>query len=756
MLDSGCEDSLNAAFKFARQYRHEYLTVEHLLLALISNTSAREALNACGANFDNLQFDIEEFLQTSAQGLRGAGKDTQPTLAVQRVLQRAIFQVQSVGKQTVTGANLIIAVFSEQDSQAVFFLKKQGISRLDVVNFTAHGIAKARDPNEPQSFSVADIEQEHHDQSETSTPRGNSALQHFAENLNQKIAKRGDIFIGRQNEIDRLIQILSRRSKSNPILVGEPGVGKTAIVEGLAKRINEKNVPELLKNKEIFSLDLPGLVAGTRYRGDFEQRLKAVMKELQDRPNVIVFIDEIHMLIGSGSSSGVMDGADMLKPLLSRGGFKCIGATTYKEYRQIFEKEGAMARRFQKIEVAEPSVDDTIEILKGIKPLFEKHHKIKYSLGALKAAAELSARYLTDRFLPDKAIDLMDEAGALTHLLPKAERPEEVGILEIENVLARMARIPAKNISSSDKEVIKNLGENLKMRVFGQDDAINALVATIKLARAGLRDPAKPWGSFLLAGPTGVGKTEVCQQLSQLLNVQLIRFDMSEYQEPHSIARLIGAPPGYVGYDQGGLLTETVMKNPYSVVLLDEIEKAHPDLFNVLLQVMDNGFLTDNNGRKADFRNTILILTTNAGAVEAGRNTMGFLEQDQASDGIEAIKRLFSPEFRNRLDAIIAFRPLSQEVIHLVVEKFLTQLQGQLNEKAVILEITAAAKTWLGKKGYDPKMGARPMARTIQEYLKKPLAEEILFGQLIEGGVVNVDVKNEHAEQLSIHIETAA
>lgn len=736
MLDTACEESLNLAFQIARKDRHEYLTIEHLLLALLDNPSAHQALEACGANFESLRKDLEDFLLASSTALKNANKDTQPTLALQRVLQRAIFQVQSVGKPAVTGANLIISIFSEQDSQAVFFLRKQGISRLDVVNFAAHGIGKNKGKQQQNaSFSVGDTEDE-----AAPIPGNGSPLKAFAENLNQKVARRGDIFIGRDAEIDRVIQILSRRSKSNPILVGEPGVGKTAIVEGLAQRINSKTVPDSLLGMEIYSLDLPGLVAGTRYRGDFEQRLKAVMKELEGRPNVIIFIDEIHMLIGSGASNGAMDGADMLKPMLSRGEMKCIGATTSKEYRQIFEKEGAMARRFQKVEVKEPSVEDTIKILQGLQPLFEKHHKIKYSLAALKAAAELSARYLTDRFLPDKAIDLIDEAGALVHLMPAERKIEEVGVTEIENVLASMARIPAKNISSSDKEVIQNLASDLKMRVFGQDQAIDTLVSTIKLARAGLRDPSKPWGSFLLAGPTGVGKTEVCQQLAQLLNVELLRFDMSEYQEPHSIARLIGAPPGYVGYDQGGLLTESVMKAPYSIVLLDEIEKAHPDLFNVLLQVMDNGFLTDNNGRKADFRNTILVLTTNAGAFEASRNTMGFVQQDQSSDGLEAIKRLFSPEFRNRLDAIIQFKGLSHDTIALVVDKFLSQLQGQLNEKGVILEISAAAKEWLGEKGYDSKMGARPMARAIQEYLKKPLSEEILFGKLVQGGEVDVDL----------------
>ncbi len=762
MLDEDCEKSLNRAFEYARKYRHEYLTVEHLLLALLDNPSAHEALEACSANFKKMHQSISEFLETSPRILsKESNKDTQPTLALQRVLQRAVFQVQSVGKVFVKGENLLISIFSEQDSQAVFFLKEQKISRLDVVNYIAHGIIKPRQDELGEDYDSMNEPDESEDIPEfeggglseeilreipptyTEPRRKKGPLDTYAEDLNAKIAKRGDIFIGRGEEIDRLIQILSRRTKNNPLLVGEPGVGKTAIVEGLAKRINDKQVPRSLIDMRIYALDLTSLVAGTRYRGDFEQRLKSILKEIQVRKDVIVFIDEIHMMISAGSASGSSGAGDMMKPMLSRGEIRCIGATTYAEFRKIFEKEGAMARRFQKIDVREPTIDETIEILKGLKPIYEKHHQVKYSLAAIRAAAELSARYMTDRFLPDKAIDILDETGSLIKLLPKDKQPTEIGALEIENIIAKVARIPAKNISLSDKEIIRNLDQNLKMLVFGQDEAINTLISTIKLARAGLRDPEKPWGNFLFAGPTGVGKTEVSQQLANLLNVELIRFDMSEYMEPHSIARLIGAPPGYVGYDQGGLLTEAIMKHPYAVVLLDEIEKAHPDLFNILLQVMDNGFLTDNNGRKADFRNTILILTTNAGAFEASRNTMGFIEQDQAPDGMEAIKRVFTPEFRNRLDAVIQFKALSYKTIDKVVDKFIAQLQGQLNEKAVILEISEAAKSWLGEKGYDSKMGARPMARAIQEYLKKPLAEEILFGALHNGGVAHVDVSKD-------------
>ena len=745
MLDQECEDTLNYAFQLAREMHHEYLTIEHLLLALLDNRSAKQALVACKVDFEKLSADLRSFLEKSGQTITELGKDTQPTIALQRVLQRSVFHVQSIGKQMVTGANLIVAIFSEQDSQAVYFLKCQHISRLDIVNFISHGIskdkrsAKAKDPG---PFIAEEEEEEEDERMEEVKSGDRSALDIFGENLNKKMLKHDDPLIARDNEVDRMIQILSRRNKNNPLLVGEPGVGKTAIVEGLAKRITEKKVPAHLQGMSIYAIDLPGLVAGTRYRGDFEQRLKAILHEAKTDPKVILFIDEIHMLIGAGSASGSMGASDIMKPLLSRGELRCIGATTHKEYRQIFEKEAAMARRFQKVDVAEPSVEQTYDILRGLQPLFERHHGVTYAESALKAAAELSARYLNDRFLPDKAIDLIDEAGAMMKLQAAAER-KEISVYEIEEVLAKITHIPAKNISISDKDTIKNLEQNLKMLVFGQDKAIEALVSSIKLARTGLRDPSKPWGSFMFAGPTGVGKTEVTQQLANLLHVKLLRFDMSEYMEAHTVARLIGAPPGYVGYDQGGLLTEEVLKHPYSIVLLDEIEKAHPDLFNILLQVMDNGTLTDTNGRVADFRNTIIIMTTNAGAFETSRSSIGFVEQDNSFDGMEALKRVFSPEFRNRLDAVIQFSPLGTDVIHSVVEKFLDQLQGQLTEKGIVLEITESAKAWLGEKGYDAKMGARSMARLIQEQVKKPLAEEILFGQLSEGGVVKVDLKDE-------------
>lgn len=743
MLDNECEESLNKAFQLAREHHHEYLTVEHLLLALLDNRSAREALKACGAKFERLRSNLKTFLETSSQVLTDPSKDTVPTLALQRVLQRALFHVQSIGKTTVNGANLIVAIFSEQDSQAVYFLKQQNISRLDIVNYISHGISKdKRSLNNPNDAILGtNKEDEESDERLKDIRDGNrSALDMFGENLNEKMLKRDDPLVAREDEIDRTIQTLSRRYKNNPLLVGEPGVGKTAIVEGLAKRITQNNVPEHLKGVSIYALDLPGLVAGTRYRGDFEQRLKVILNEAKNNDKVILFIDEIHMLMGAGGASGSMNASDILKPLLARGELRCIGATTYKEYRQIFEKEAPMARRFQKIDVKEPTVDQTFDILKGLQSSFEKHHGVHYSLGALKAAAELSARYITDRFLPDKAIDLIDEAGAMIKLKPKKDRPEEITAQHIEEVVAKVANIPARNISISDKDTIKNLEQNLKMMVFGQNPAIEALVSAIKLARSGLRDQNKPWGCFMFAGPTGVGKTEVTQQLAQLLHVQLLRFDMSEYMEPHSVARLIGAPPGYVGYDQGGLLTEGVIKHPYSILLLDEIEKAHQDLFNILLQVMDNGTLTDTNGRKADFRNTIIIMTTNAGAFESNRNTIGFVEQDTHTDAMEALKRMFSPEFRNRLDAVIQFQPLGKEVIHLVTEKFLDQLQGQLTEKGIVLEITPEATDWLGKKGYDPKMGARPMARLIQDKIKKPLSDEILFGALSEGGTVRISL----------------
>lgn len=744
MLDNECEESLNKAFQIARELHHEYLTIEHLLLALLENRAAREALKACGAKFEKLRANLKSFLETSGQKLNDLKKDTTPTLALQRVLQRAVFHVQSIGKTTVNGANLLVAIFSEQDSQAVYFLKQQNISRLDIVNYISHGISKDKKTAEAGTLLDTDSLDEEADERLKDIREGNrSALDIFGENLNEKMLKRDDPLVARDDEIDRTIQSLSRRFKNNPLLVGEPGVGKTAIVEGLAKRITQNNVPSFLKGVTIYALDLPGLVAGTRYRGDFEQRLKVILNEAKNNPSVILFIDEIHMLMGAGGASGSMNASDILKPLLARGELRCIGATTYKEYRNIFEKEAPMARRFQKIDVKEPTVEQTFDILKGLQASFEKHHGVRYSLGALKAAAELSARYIGDRFLPDKAIDLIDEAGAMMKLKPKKERGEEITTQDIEAVLAKVANIPARNISISDKDTIKNLEQNLKMMVFGQNPAIEALVSAIKLARSGLREQNKPWGCFMFAGPTGVGKTEVTQQLAKLLHVELLRFDMSEYMEPHSIARLIGAPPGYVGYDQGGLLTDGVLKHPYSIVLLDEIEKAHQDLFNVLLQVMDNGMLTDTNGRKADFRNTIIIMTTNAGAFETSRNTIGFVEQSTHTDGMDAVKRMFSPEFRNRLDAVIQFQPLSKEVIHHVTEKFMDQLQGQLTEKGIVMEITDEAKAWLGQHGYDPKMGARPMARLIQDKIKKPLSDEILFGALSEGGTVRITLADD-------------
>jgi ATP-dependent Clp protease ATP-binding subunit ClpA len=742
MLDQECEESLNKAFQLAREMHHEYLTIEHLLLALLDNRSAHEALRACGAKFEKLRANLKTFLETSSQKLHDSSKDTIPTLALQRVLQRAVFHVQSIGKTTVNGANLIVAIFSEQDSQAVYFLKQQNITRLDIVNYISHGISK--DKSSPETFLELEKDEEDADESLKAVKEGSrSALDMFGENLNQKMLKRDDPIIARDEEIERTIQTLARRYKNNPLLVGEAGVGKTAIVEGLAKRITQNKVPEDLKGASIYAIDLPALIAGTRYRGDFEQRLKLILNEAKNNNKIILFIDEIHMLMGAGGTSGSMNASDILKPLLARGELRCIGATTYKEYRNIFEKEAPMARRFQKIDVKEPTVEQTFDILKGLQPTFEKHHGIRYSTGALKAAAELSARYILDRFLPDKAIDLIDEAGAMIKLKPKKEQPKEITAQEIEVVVAKVANIPARNISISDKDTIKNLEQNLKMLVFGQNPAIEALVSAIKLARSGLREQNKPWGCFMFAGPTGVGKTEVTQQLAKLLHVELLRFDMSEYMESHSVARLIGAPPGYVGYDQGGLLTDAILKHPYSIVLLDEIEKAHPDLFNILLQVMDNGTLTDTNGRKADFRNTIIIMTTNAGAFEASRNTIGFLEQETNSEGLEAIKRLFSPEFRNRLDAIIQFETLKPDVIRSVTEKFMDQLQGQLTEKGIVLEITEEAKDWLGKNGYDVKMGARPMARLIQDKIKRPLSDEILFGALSEGGTVRITLVND-------------
>ncbi len=747
MLSKDLEFTLNQAFKDARAQRYEYLTVEHLLLALLENHSALEVLNACGANIDRLRRELQQFLAdtTPIISLEDAQtRDTQPTLGFQRVLQRAVFHVQSSGRSEVSGANVLVAIFSEQDSQAVFFLKQENVSRLDVVNYISHGITKGGGDHHGGAISRSEPDGDNYGggdgESESHSNANKSPLDLYSVNLNER-ARQGKIdpLIGRESEVERAVQVLCRRRKNNPLLVGEAGVGKTAIAEGLAKLIVDKQVPEVIADSIVYSLDLGAILAGTKYRGDFEKRFKAVLKQLQDEKGAILFIDEIHTIIGAGAASGgVMDASNLIKPLLATGELKCIGSTTYTEYRNIFEKDHALARRFQKIDVEEPTVDQTFEILKGLRPYFEAHHQVKYATKALRAAAELAAKHIAERFLPDKAIDVIDEVGAYQRLLPPEKRKKNIGVSDIEEMVARMARIPTQTVSASDKKSLKNLGRDLKMLVYGQDDAIESLVSTIKLARAGLREETKPWGSFLLAGPTGVGKTEVTQQLSKLLGIELIRFDMSEYMERHTVSRLIGAPPGYVGYDQGGLLTDAVMKHPYCVILLDEIEKAHPDVFNLLLQVMDNGTLTDNNGRKADFRHTIVIMTTNAGAFETSRNSMGFTEQDNSTDSMDAIKKLFTPEFRNRLDGIIQFKSLSRDDVKNVVDKFISQLQGQLDTKGVSLEMDGLARDWLAEHGYDEKMGARPMARLIQDKIKEPLAEEILFGKLAEGGRVKV------------------
>jgi ATP-dependent Clp protease ATP-binding subunit ClpA len=734
MLSKDLEITLNQAFKEARDQRHEYLTVEHLLYSLLSNESAQKVLQSCGANLDRLKSELYKFINDTTPKIPAKEKDrdTQPTLGFQRVLQRAVFHVQSSGKAEVCGANVLVAIFSEQDSQAVFFLKQEGVTRLDVVNYISHGVMKSGPSIAPKEGSMGGVEL---DATKEQTP-----LELYAVNLNNR-AKEGKIdpLIGRSSEVERMIQILCRRRKNNPLLVGEAGVGKTAIAEGLAKKIVESDVPEVIGNGVIYALDLGALLAGTKYRGDFEKRFKAVLRQLQEEDGAILFIDEIHTIVGAGAASGgVMDASNLIKPLLATGELKCVGSTTYQEYRSIFEKDHALARRFQKIDVAEPTVEQTFQILKGLKPYFEEHHDIKYTMPALQAAAELSMKHIPERFLPDKAIDVIDEVGALQRTLVKAKRKKTINVNDIENMVACMARVPSKSVSTSDKESISSLGKNLKMLVYGQNKAIETLVDTIKLARAGLRDADKPWGSFLFAGPTGVGKTEVTQQLATLMGVELLRFDMSEYMERHTVSRLIGSPPGYVGYEQGGLLTDAVTKHPYAVVLFDEIEKAHPDIFNLLLQVMDNGSLTDNNGRKADFRHVILVMTTNAGAFEASRNTMGFTDQDNSTDNMAAVNRLFSPEFRNRLDAVIQFSSLTKEDVKSVVDKFLAQLQGQLDAKGVSLEIDEEAKSWLAVHGYDDKMGARPMSRLIQEKIKKPLAEEILFGRLMSGGRVRL------------------
>ena len=745
MLSKELEASLNRAFNDARDKRHEYITVEHLLLALLDNSSANSVLQACGTDLNLIRNELQEYLDknTPVFGDIVSG-EVQPTLGFQRVLQRAVFHVQSSGKKEVVGANVLVAMFGEQESQAVYLLGKQGISRLDVVNYISHGIAKVSDETqkiEPETREDASGESE------------NQPLENFATNLNQR-AMQGHIdpLIGREDEIERTIQILCRRRKNNPLLVGEAGVGKTALAEGLAKKIVDKEVPDVLKHCTIYSLDLGALVAGTKYRGDFEKRLKGVLRQLKRTDGAILFIDEIHTIIGAGSASGgVMDASNLIKPMLASADLKCIGSTTYAEFRSIFEKDHALARRFQKIDIDEPTVYETIDILKGLKTRFEEHHDVKYSNNALRAAAELSERYITDRFLPDKAIDVIDEAGANRRLLGKSGSKKSVNVNDIENIVAKIARIPSKTVSTSDTEVLKNLERDLNLVVFGQNEAITKLATAIRMSRSGLGSPEKPIGSFLFSGPTGVGKTEVCKQLAQVMGVELVRFDMSEYMERHTVSRLIGAPPGYVGFDDGGLLTEAITKQPHSVLLLDEIEKAHPEVFNILLQVMDHGTLTDSNGRKTDFRNVIMIMTTNAGAQLMSRRSMGFTEQKNELDGMEEIKRLFTPEFRNRLDGIVQFGPLDEKTIASVVDKFLIELETQLDDKKVSLHVDDDARTWIAEKGYDAKMGARPMARVIQEHLKKPLANELLFGNLTRGGKVLVSVAD---GDLSIEIES--
>ena len=733
MIAQELEVSLHMAFMEARQKRHEFITVEHLLLALVDNPSASDVLKACAADVDDLRKLLAEFVTEHTPILAGEDVDTQPTLGFQRVIQRAILHVQSSGKKEVTGANVLVAIFGEKDSHAVYFLNQKGISRLDVVNFISHGIAKSPQATPAKAESESETEQD--------APAG-GALETYTQTLNI-LAQQGKIdpLRGREKELERAIQILCRRRKNNPLLVGEAGVGKTAIAEGLARRIVEESVPDILQKSTVYALDMGALLAGTKYRGDFEQRLKAVLKQLKENPHAILFIDEIHTLIGAGAASGgTLDASNLLKPALSNGQLKCIGATTYTEFRGVFEKDHALSRRFQKIDVLEPSVEETVQILKGLKSRFEEHHGVKYMAAALTAAAELAARFINDRHLPDKAIDVIDEAGAAQRILPKSKQKKIISKHEIEEVVAKITRIPPQTVSNDDRNSLKTLGRDLKATVFGQDKAIDALTTAIKMARSGLGNPLKPIGSFLFSGPTGVGKTEVARQLAYVMGVELIRFDMSEYMERHAVSRLIGAPPGYVGFDQGGLLTEQITKQPYSVLLLDEIEKAHPDIFNILLQVMDHGTLTDNNGRKADFRNVVIIMTTNAGASELSKSSMGFAPSKQAGDEMGEIKRLFTPEFRNRLDAMISFAALDREVILRVVDKFLMQLEDQLHEKKVDITFTQALKDYLAKKGFDPAMGARPMARLIQDTIRSALADELLFGKLANGGKVTVDI----------------
>ena len=745
MLNQELELSLNMAFARAREHRHEFMTVEHLLLALLSNPSARDALEACSVDLVALRQELETFIEqtTPVLPMSEEERDTQPTLSFQRVLQRAVFHVQSSGRSEVSGANVLVAIFSEQESQAAYLLRKHEVSRLDVVNFISHGTRK----DEPGPSSDAGSSSSSQASSEEQAG-GEERMENFTTNLNQ-LARVGGIdpLIGRGKELERAVQVLCRRRKNNPLLVGESGVGKTAIAEGLAWRIVQGDVPEIMADCTIYSLDIGSLLAGTKYRGDFEKRFKALLKQLEQDSNSILFIDEIHTIIGAGAASGgQVDAANLIKPLLSSGKIRVMGSTTYQEFSNIFEKDRALARRFQKIDITEPSVEETVQIINGLKPKYEAHHDVRYTAKAVRAAVELAVKYINDRHLPDKAIDVIDEAGARARLMPVSKRKKTVNVADIESVVARIARIPEKSVSQSDRDTLKSLGDRLKMLVFGQDKAIEALTEAIKMSRAGLGQDHKPVGSFLFAGPTGVGKTEVTVQLSKALGIELLRFDMSEYMERHTVSRLIGAPPGYVGFDQGGLLTDAVIKHPHAVLLLDEIEKAHPDVFNILLQVMDNGTLTDNNGRKADFRNVVLVMTTNAGVRETERKSIGLIHQDNSTDAMEEIKKIFTPEFRNRLDNIIWFDHLSTEVIHQVVDKFIVELQVQLDQKGVSLEVSQEARDWLAEKGYDRAMGARPMARVIQDNLKKPLANELLFGSLVDGGQVTVTLNKEKNE----------
>ncbi len=750
MLNKELEFTLNTAFREASDKHHEFMTVEHLLLALLDNSAAASVLRACGADLSHLKRELLSFLNETTPVISNEdSRETQPTLGFQRVLQRAVFHVQSAGREEVTGANVLVAIFGEPDSQAAYLLNAQNVTRLDVVNYLSHGISKVAGDEEGEGFGRTEDDEGEADSSVK------SPLESFAVNLNQR-AKQGKIdpLIGRHEEVERTVQILCRRRKNNPLFVGEAGVGKTALAEGLAKRIVDGEVPEVLAQSTVYSLDMGALLAGTKYRGDFEKRLKAVLAQMLKHPGNILFIDEIHTIIGAGAASGgVMDASNLLKPALASGELKCIGSTTYQEYRGIFEKDRALARRFQKIDVPEPTVSETIQILHGLKSRFEEHHQVKYTRQAIKAAAELSARYITDRHLPDKAIDVIDEAGAQQRMASPSKRKKTIGVRDVEAIVAKIARIPPKHIGSTDRERLRTLERDLKMVVFGQDPAIDSLATAIKLARSGLGHEEKPIGSFLFAGPTGVGKTEVTRQLAKVMGIELIRFDMSEYMERHAASRLIGAPPGYVGFDQGGLLTDAINKTPHAVLLLDEIEKAHPDVFNLLLQVMDHGTLTDNNGREADFRNVIIVMTTNAGAEQISRTSIGFTQQDNARDGMEAIKRTFTPEFRNRLDAVIEFKALDRKTMGHVVDKFIIELETQLHDKHVSMEITAAAREWLSERGYDPAMGARPMARLIKESIKKPLAEELLFGRLASGGFVRISVKG---GELSFEIEEEA